>query len=126
MKLADGIRKHGFRTWYERELLQSHAHMALTFICAIGVVAALEAASKFRGWADQLIDVTAVLICAGTGLWALRRYLYLLSHAEVVAHQATCTDCGTYGRLALVHPETQSDSVDVRCKQCARVWRIEA
>jgi hypothetical protein len=29
MKLAEGIRKHGFRKWYERELLQSHAHMLL-------------------------------------------------------------------------------------------------
>jgi hypothetical protein len=41
VKLAAGIRKHGFRKWYERELLQSHAHMALTFICA-GLLAALK------------------------------------------------------------------------------------
>jgi hypothetical protein len=27
--LADGIRRVGFRKWYERELLSSHAHMAL-------------------------------------------------------------------------------------------------
>ena len=37
MKLADGIRKHGFRKWYERELLQSHAHLVLTFLCAMGI-----------------------------------------------------------------------------------------
>ena len=42
MKLAEGIRKHGFRKWYERELLQSHAHLVLTFLCAIGLFAAFE------------------------------------------------------------------------------------
>ena len=44
MRLAEGIRKHGFRKWYERELMQSHAHLALTFICMVGVFAAFEAA----------------------------------------------------------------------------------
>jgi hypothetical protein len=126
MKLADGIRKHGFRKWYERELLQSHAHLTLTFLCTVGIFAALEASSKLHGWLDQLTDAAAVLICAGVGVWALRRYLWLLSHAEAVAHQAECSDCGSYGRLALVHPQTQSDTVDVRCKQCERVWRIES
>ena len=56
MKLAAGIRKHGFRKWYERELMCSHAHMGLAFICLIGVVAAFEAASKYRGWMDQVIS----------------------------------------------------------------------
>jgi hypothetical protein len=36
MKLAEGIRRHGFRKWYERELLQSHAHLVLCFLCVIG------------------------------------------------------------------------------------------
>ena len=48
MKLAEGIRKHGFRKWYERELLQSHAHLLLTFLCMIGLFAAFEALGRFR------------------------------------------------------------------------------
>jgi hypothetical protein len=39
VKLADGIRKHGFRKWYERELLQSHAHLVLTFLSVLGLFA---------------------------------------------------------------------------------------
>jgi hypothetical protein len=31
-RLYDGIRKVGFRKWYERELLSSHAHMVLAFL----------------------------------------------------------------------------------------------
>jgi predicted Zn finger-like uncharacterized protein len=126
MKLADGIRKHGFRKWYERELLQSHAHLALTFCCVIGIFAAFEASSRFNSWADQLIDLVAVLWCTGTGLWALRRYLFLLSHAEAVAHQADCPQCGTYGRLELQASAAAEGAVSVRCRKCGHSWHIHA
>ena len=125
MKLAEGIAKHGFRKWYERELLQSHAHMALTFICALGLLAAFEAASKFHTLADQLTDIAAIGLCAGVGLWALRRYLFLLTHAEAVAQQADCPSCGTYGRLQLVRVDADGQQVHVRCRQCSDEWRID-
>ena len=125
MKMAAGIRKHGFRKWYERELLRSHAHMALTFICMIGVLAAFEAASKYRGWVDQVIDVAAIAICGISGLWALRRYLFLLMHAESVANQADCPSCGTYARFQLVHADASGDSARVCCRQCGHHWTIE-
>ena len=55
MRLRDGIRRHGFRKWYKRELLQSHAHLALTFLCAIGLFAAFEAATHFTSWTDRVM-----------------------------------------------------------------------
>lgn len=125
MNLADGIRKHGFRKWYERELTRSHAHMALTFICMIGVLAAFEAASKDRGWVDQVIDVVAIFVCGVCGLWALRRYLSLLMHAEQVAHQADCPACGTYARFKLVRSDAQDERVLVCCRQCEHEWTIQ-
>ena len=130
MKLAEGIRKHGFRKWYERELLQSHAHLALTFLCMLGVFMGFEGSLRFDSLSDRLTDLSAIALCGGTGLWALRRYLYLLNHAEAVAHQADCPACGTYGRLRLVHEEVGSDHgnerVGVRCGKCNHEWRIEA
>lgn len=45
------------RKWYERELLQGHAHLALTFVCMVGVFAAFEAATTFRSRGDQLADL---------------------------------------------------------------------
>ena len=36
------------------------------------------------------------------GVIALRRYLYLLNHAEYVANQADCEQCGTYARFELI------------------------
>ncbi|HYN59463.1 MAG TPA: hypothetical protein VET87_07910 [Rubrivivax sp.] len=126
MKLAAGIRKHGFRKWYERELMRSHAHMALTFCCLIGVVAAFEAASKYRGWADQLIDIVAILVCSGVGLWALRRYLYLLMHAEAAANQADCPACGTYARFRLVRADVLDEQACVCCRKCDHEWTISS
>ena len=37
MRLANGIRQFGFRKWYERELTQSHVHLFLLLLCAIGL-----------------------------------------------------------------------------------------
>lgn len=126
MKLADGIRKHGFRKWYERELLQSHAHLTLTFLCMLGVFMGFEGTLSFHSLSDRVTDLSAIVICGGTGLWALRRYLYLLNHAEAVANQADCPACGTYGRLRLVHEARDGENVGVRCGKCGHEWRIDA
>lgn len=124
MKLADGIKKHGFRKWYERELLQSHAHLVLMILCVIGLLAAFEAAWRFRGWQDQATNLLAGVICAAMGLWALRRYLGLLSHAEAAASQADCSQCKTYGRLELLKSDAEGTQVAVRCRKCAHEWQI--
>ena len=82
MKLAEGIRKVGFRKWYERELLTGHAHLALLLMCVLGLMTALEASSRYTSAADRLTDLVAVLVCAAAGVWTLRRYLFLLARAE--------------------------------------------
>jgi len=125
MTLSDGIRRIGFRKWYERTLLASHAHLVLCFLCLIGVFAAFEAAGRFTSVADRLTDVAAILVCTGVGIWALRRYLGLMARAESAAHQAECPNCHAYGRLELHPPEAQGDAVEVRCRRCGHAWHIE-
>jgi len=124
MKLAEGIRKHGFRKWYERELLTGHAHLVLLLFCVLGLMMALEAATQFKTRIDRFIDVVAVIVCVGAGAWALRRYLYCLLHAEAVANQADCPACKTYGRLDLLQSDATGDNVVVRCRHCAHEWKI--
>jgi hypothetical protein len=124
MKLAEGIRKHGFRKWYERELLQSHAHLVLTFLCAIGIFAAYEALGRFRSFGDQLNNIVAIGLCAAVGVWALRRYLRLLTHAEFTANQADCPACKVYGRFKLESENAGDSSVQVCCSKCQHRWTI--
>ncbi len=124
MNLGEGLRKHGFRKWYERELFSSHAHMVLLLLCTIGLLAAAEVYSRRAPLSDQLIDVAAVILFAVVGVWSLRRYLYLLMHAEQVATQAVCKCCETYGRFSLVEENRSGDQVRVRCKKCQHEWPI--
>jgi hypothetical protein len=124
MKLADGIRKHGFRKWYERELLQGHAHLVLTFCSMIGVFAGLEALRSAQDFADQAVDLLAILVSAGIGVWSLRRYLYFLNHAEATAHQADCPQCKAYGRFTVEAEDGQEGTLRVCCKKCSHHWTI--
>jgi len=135
MRLDDAIRRRLFRKWYERELLSSHAHMVLTFMCGVGIFAAIEAFGQAASAVDRLVDVLAVLVCAVVALWAMRGYLYLLNHAEFVASQADCPHCHTYARFHLVEPASTTDEpvpaaeplrLHVACRQCQHRWTITA
>ena len=125
MRLADGIRKHGFRKWYERELTQSHVRLFLLLLCTIGMLSSFELFSRQRPLADQLDNIAALLLCAGIGVWALRRYLYLLMHAEAIASQAVCASCESYGRLVLVQDDERNERVKVKCRGCQHEWHIQ-
>lgn len=122
-RLAEGVRRHGFRKWYERELLSSHAHMLLALLCTIALMGTLEV---FSGGSleEKLLDVVLFIVSAVIGLWALRRYLYLLMHAEEVANQANCPQCGTYARFEVVSEDRRTGDTGVRCRQCAEEWTI--
>lgn len=124
MPLADGIRTLGFRKWYERQLLRSHAHLVLLLLSVVGLMTAMEAATLFKSLSDQFTDGMAVVVCAVVGLWSLRRYLALLKHAEYVAHQADCPACGTYARFTLV--QALPDGAQVCCRACQHRWTIQA
>ena len=124
MELAEGIRKHGFRKWYERELMQSHLHMPLLLLCTFGPLGAFEVFSRTAPLPDQASVALSLLLCVGIGFWALRRYLYLLMHAEDVANQAVCPQFEAYGRLAVLLHDAHAPSVSVRCKHCAHDWPI--
>jgi predicted Zn finger-like uncharacterized protein len=58
-------------------------------------------------------------------VWALRRYLGLMARAESAANQAECPHCHAYGRLELQQSNAQGDEVEVRCRKCGHLWRIE-
>ncbi len=124
--LADGIRRFGFRKWYERELLSSHAHMALALLASVAMIASFEA---FHGGnlGEKLLDVLFVLISGAVALWALRRYLYLLMHAEEMANQANCGQCKAYGQLQVSNDARVGAQrlIPVCCKRCGFRWDMQ-
>jgi hypothetical protein len=122
-RLAESIQRIGFRKWYERQLLSSHAHFILCFLSAIALTASVELYRGSQGDETMMI-VLFVVISGAVGAWALRRYSYLLLRAEEAANQASCPDCGDYGRFAIVRHRNSHRDLDVRCAKCAREWSI--
>ena len=125
MGLAEGIRRHGFRKWYERQLMQSHLHMLLLVFCAVGLLGAFEVYSRKAPLSDQLSVAASVAACVAVGIWAMRRYLYMLMHAEHVANQAVCAHCKAYGRLDLLQFDAGHQRVKVCCQRCGYAWPID-
>jgi hypothetical protein len=124
-RLAEGVAKVGFRKWYERELLSSHAHMILAFLSLIALIAAMEA-FRDASMIDKLANVMYVVVSSIVGLWALRRYVFLLMRAEVIANQANCPGCGEYGRFTVVGETSGGDETQVCCRKCSRRWVIDS
>ena len=124
MSAARTIRRIGFRKWYERELLQSHANLVLLLLATIGLLASFEVYQRSAPLLDQLQVLSTAVVSALIGVFSLRRYLYLLKHAEFVADQAICRPCDTYARFELLEEKNDPVRLRVRCRQCSNVWEI--
>jgi len=130
MDIPQSIQRQGFRKWYERQLLAGHSHLLLVVLCAVAVALAVEAYSA-QADSSRLQMLASVFAAAAIGLWALRRYLFLLMRAEFIANQAVCGHCKTYGRWAI---ESAADADErtqqpprmrVCCRKCEARWVIE-
>jgi hypothetical protein len=125
MKAVQKIRQLGFRKWYERELLQSHMHLVLLLLCSLGMLGSAEAFSARPALSSQLTMLACALISAVIGYWALRRYLYLLKHAEFVADQAVCGHCESYAKWDVTDEDPAEQRFGVCCRKCSHRWRID-
>ena len=124
MELGDGLRKHGFRTWYRKELTRSHLGLLLLVLSTVGVLASAELVGRHMPMSNRLGALVLMIVCGGISLWSARRYFYVMARAEHVASQAICPHCRTYGRLALERDDPQHESLQVSCRNCRHLWRI--
>ncbi len=133
MSPVDGIRKLGFRRWYERQLIEGHAYLVTCFLCMIVVAALLEGFS-FRGEGFQPLVKLSFMFASGiVGIVSVSRYGKVLNRAEHIAEHSTCTSCSTYGRLQIVgageenHPSADAIApwMRVQCRKCGHEWLIE-
>lgn len=129
---AEGIRRLGFRRWYERELIEGHAWLVTGFLSLIVVAVCLEQIDWRRPVqeaASILYIVAGVLLC----LFSLRRYSRILIRAECLGGQSTCAQCSTYGVLQVLDAGAPADAehsaemgwLRVSCRRCGHQWRIE-
>jgi hypothetical protein len=124
MSSEHAIQRLGFQKWYERELMYSHANLVLLLCCAIALLASAEVYEASAPLMDQLKVIGSAAISAVVGVLALRRYLYLLKHAEFVADQAVCEACSVYGRLQVLDGKDDSAALGVSCRHCGHRWTL--
>ncbi|MFP5464355.1 MAG: hypothetical protein ACLGHR_06275 [Gammaproteobacteria bacterium] len=129
MAISTSIRQRGFAKWYERELLVGHAHLVLLVLCALGVLGSLEAFGQ--AGSERLLMALSLLVSAAIGVLALRRYLFHLMRAELIANQANCPACEVYGRWHIESADPgdaasgRPEAMQVCCRCCRHRWRIE-
>ena len=133
MKVAQYIRRHGFRKWYERQLIESHAYLALAFVALILLLSGVEVMSDARGGL-YLGMLCAAALGGVLMLVAWRRFTVLLTRAEQFAEGATCSGCAAWGKFDVLGQESATEDdppeagrphwLRVRCTKCGHEWRL--
>lgn len=125
MSLAKGIRKHGFRNWYERALLGSHGWLVVALFGAFAALAAVESLMGSDNWADRAGYALGAFAAGAVTLLTLLRFLRQLVRAQTAATQAKCPECEAYGRLKVVGESHQEAWVRVSCRACQHEWMMD-
>lgn len=120
----------GFRRWYERQLIESHAWLVSCFLCMILCVSGLEVAGN-PGYANHLGGAFLAAIGATGGWFSYRRYKAMLDLAERLGEDATCPTCGRYARFEVEnatpdndYPENEEVHIAAKCRHCAARWML--
>ena len=128
---AQGIARLGFRTWYERQLIESHVWFITGFMCAVLIMALIEELNLRRPEPMSLTSLAMIIAALLLGGVAIHRYLRMLSRAEMLAEQCVCPGCAVYGLIRVldmgaVEGDERPQWMRVSCKKCARQWRMES
>lgn len=135
MSVADQIRRHGFRRWYERQLVESHVYLVTAFLALILLLAGFESLDAFRRSPAYYALVAGIAAGAGILMFVcMRRFLVLLGRAETFAAGAACPQCEAWGKFEVeatepVGPDDPPEAgrphwLRVRCKRCGERWRL--
>ena len=120
MEPAQSIGKLGFRRWYERQLLESHAWLVTCLLAALAAFALIEGLD-FKAAFFTSLTRSIMAFVAGLLSWlALYRYAMMLTRANALAQHAVCRGCGAYGRFEVLDGEAH-----VRCRGCRHEWQLK-
>mgnify|MGYP003429437971 CR=1 FL=1 len=138
MDIIEGIRRLGFRKWYERQLIEAHAWLLTGFLLLILAMSLIEIRNDVAGGRERFLLMAGALAAAIGCILCWLRYHRVLEATEIAAELATCPHCGTYGRIKVVRSTPQSAGavaanplledlphLRVRCRQCATEWQLE-
>ncbi|HYF59987.1 MAG TPA: hypothetical protein VEA81_13635 [Burkholderiaceae bacterium] len=127
MGTIEGIRKHGFRKWYERQLVESHVYLVTMVLALVMTASGWELLTLRESFGELLWNGALVAAGAGLAVYSWRAYARTMIRAERVGSQASCAACRRYGFRAL--PVSDAASAPHRlvaaCRGCGHRWTID-
>jgi hypothetical protein len=117
---ARSIEKLGFKRWYERQLLESHAWLVTAILCSLAICAVLEVVGWRIHSPGSLLAVICVYVAGMTAWHGLKRYRAIMSEAERLSEQSTCKSCRAYAAFDI----TAEHPLSARCRKCGNEWRF--
>jgi hypothetical protein len=121
MTTANGIRKLGFKRWYERQLIESHLYLVTCFLCMVLVAACLEEL-RFENGVQALVVLALVAGGVWLGLRSWQRFRAMFFNAMQFGEASTCRGCGTYARFNVTQGE--AEWLRVKCRKCGNEWTM--
>lgn len=122
MEPARSIAKLGFRRWYERRLIESHAWLVTSLLCALAIAVSFEAMSFRESIANALIT-TAFCFVGGMICWyGLRQYGTIMRQADGLSQHSRCTSCKEYDKFQMIG---EFPTMTVRCRKCGNQWDLD-
>lgn len=127
MNTIERLRKHGYRKWYERQLIESHLYLVTLVLALIVMVAGMEMLSLRRTAQDVIFDGTLIVGGAWLSWYCWRRYALAMMVAEHVGHQAQCPACKRLGFRAVPIDEAGGSPLQLvaACPRCGHRWPID-
>ncbi len=120
IETARSIAKLGFRRWYERQLIESHAWLISVLLCGIAIAVSVEMVS-LRDPGTAVVTLAFIFTAGLIILHGLRRYQFLMMLAEQLASHSTCTACKTYAKFRALD---ENPRMKVQCRKCGHEWTI--
>jgi hypothetical protein len=129
-----GIRKLGFKRWFERQLIESHVYLVTFLLCLILVIAVFEQLGSRPGGLERALMYAAMIGGGAIGIVSLNRYTAILFRALHLAERSTCKNCGAYARFSVLDStrgpieDTADDRegvwLKVKCRTCGHEWTM--
>jgi hypothetical protein len=131
MEIAAKIRELGFKRWYERQLIESHAYLVTCFLSMIAVAVTLEVPGLMRLGFETLVRLMVAFAGIALCILAWNQYRKRMLLADILGEGATCKNCHAYAAFNVIGSGThlpRTDEYDfwmrVRCRKCDHEWTM--
>jgi hypothetical protein len=121
LEAARSIARLGFKRWYERQLIESHAWLITCLLCGIAIAASLEMVN-FKDLGATTVTLAFVFVAGLIILHGFQRYRVIMMLAEQLASHSVCGGCQAYARFRALD---ENPRMKVQCRKCGHEWVID-